>query len=83
MKEKIKIIVSKKSKNENSYRTPIKELDFIEGKPIKGQGFFIGSSSHESGGIFTSDIEMIEEIKDKGYILYTRFSIYKIEFLKE
>ena len=83
MKDKIKVVVSKKSKNENSYRTPIKELDFIENKPVEGQGFFIGSSIHESGGILTSNIEKIEDMGDLGFIIYTRFSIYKIEFLKE
>lgn len=74
-----KVKVYKKSKNQNSFRTPIDQLDGINSKPIVGQGFFISSSLHESGGIFTSDVEKVEE-SHLGYIIYTNNSIYKIEF---
>lgn len=76
-----KVKVSKKSKNENSFRTPLSDLDYIQSNPIIGIPFFIGSTTHESGGILTSDIEMVENLDDLGFIIYTANSVYKIEFI--
>lgn len=79
MRRKVKVY--KKSKNENSFRTPIESLDSINSMPIVGQGFLIGSSTHESGGIYTSDVELIESMGEEGFLLYTHYSIYKIVFI--
>ena len=76
-----KVKVSKKSKNENSFRTPLSDLDYIQNDPIVGLPFFIGSTTHESGGILTSDLEMVENLDDLGFIIYTLNSVYKIEFI--
>lgn len=78
-----KVRVIKKSKNENSFRTPLSDLDYINSKPEEGRGFHIISSTHESGGIFTSDVEKVEDMGDMGFIVYTRFSVYKIEYLED
>ena len=77
----IKVRVSKQSKNENTFRTPIEELDLIQQKPVKGLPFTIKSSTHDSGGIQTSIVTHVEEIEDKGFIIHTENSKYKIEYI--
>lgn len=74
--------VTKLSNNKNSYRTPLKDIDHIKGEPVVGESFFLLSSTHESGGIYTSHVKEVVE-KDYGFDLHTENSIYKVELQEE
>tara|TARA_Y100000034_G_scaffold136937_2_gene217359 strand:- start:1240 stop:1473 length:234 start_codon:yes stop_codon:yes gene_type:complete len=74
----VKVKVWKTSQNKNSFRTPLGELDYIKEEPKVGKSLFIGSSSHESGGIITSGVLKIETMP-QGYIVITENSVYHIE----
>lgn len=77
----MKVRVTKKTKNENTYRTPLNELDGMPHEPIVGHGLLLTSSTHESGGIFTSDVKDFEKY-DWGYVINTQTSTYKIEVMQ-
>lgn len=81
IKNTMKVRVIKKSQNENSYRTPLEQIDGMPNKPIVGSGLLLTSSVHESGGIFTSNVDSFEE-HDWGYLVKTKFSEYKIEVVQ-
>lgn len=75
-----KVKVWKTSNNQNSYRTPLDQLDELPQPPEEGTRLVIGSSTHDSGGIVTSVVKFIEK-QPKGYIVVTEFSTYHIEFI--
>ena len=78
----IKVRVSKKSNNENTFRTPLKDLDYIYHPPKIGLPLIILSSTHNSGGIRTSDLQKVEIIEN-GYLVTTRNSTYLLEVLDD
>ena len=77
----MKVSVVKSSKNKNSYRTPVEQLDGMPHDPVVGNRLLLTSSTHESGGIATSEVQEIEK-KDWGYIIKTEFSVYEIKEVK-
>jgi len=76
----MKVKVTKKSKNENTFRTDVDQLDGMPREPKVDYGLLLTSSTHESGGIFTSDVKEVEK-HDWGYLVKTKFSEYKIEVI--
>ena len=76
----MKVKVWKTSNNKNTYRTPLDQLDTLSDTPKEGERLFIGSSTHESGGIVTSVVQFVEK-QPNGYIVVTEFSTYHIEIL--
>ena len=78
----INVKVEKLSRNNNSYRTPVHELDLMPMEPIIGRHLTLGSSTHETNGISTSIVNKIENTDD-GWIVHTKFSTYKITRIEE
>lgn len=76
----MKVKVWKTSNNQNSYSTPLNELDRLPKPPVKGERLLIESSTHSSGGIVTSVVQFVEK-QPNGYIVATEFSTYHIEIL--
>lgn len=73
----MKVKVEKVTENDNSFRTPIKELDYMVNIPEKGSSLILQSTTHESGGIITSIVQEVE-FKEDYYIVKTLNSTYKI-----
>ena len=78
----MKVTVEKTSNNDNTFRTPLKDLDGMPQEPVVGKGLFLSSSTHESGGIFTSDV-MEVEMKGNVYHIKTKNSTYIVTPTKE
>ena len=78
MTKSTKVKVKKTSKNKNTYRTGVNELDGMIGEPVIGQRLTLTSSTHESGGIMTSIIEDVQE-DELGWNIKTEFSTYRID----
>jgi hypothetical protein len=79
----MKVKVTKLSKNDNSYRTPLYMLDGMPDGPKVGQRLLFTSSTHESGGIITSLVKNIEALDDNTLVIDTEFSVYQVELLEE
>lgn len=75
-----KIKVTKISKNDNTFRTPLDEVDGMPHEPVVGFGLLLTSSTFESGGIFTSNVTNVDK-HDWGYTVHTKNSEYKIEVI--
>lgn len=73
----MKVTVSKMTTNDNTYRTPLSDIDGMPYEPEEGKSLLLTSSTHESGGIFTSVVERVEKT-DEGYIVDTMNSVYVI-----
>lgn len=78
----MKVKVWKTSNNKTNYRTPLEDLDGLPEEPQEGKRLFISSSTHESGGIITSEVKFVEK-QPNGYIVVTENSTYHIEILPE
>lgn len=76
--EIIKVKIKKLSKNDNTYRTPVGELDGIVGEPKIGHRLVMTSSTHESGGVMTSVVEDVQQ-DETGWTIKTEFSTYRID----
>jgi len=76
----MKVKVEKISHNENTYRTPLMDLDQMRDSPQVGRRLLLESSVHESGGILTS--EVVDILKtENGFEVKTLFSTYIITVL--
>jgi hypothetical protein len=78
----MKVKVEKLSNNKTGYRTPVDDLDYLPQEPKVDYGLMIKSSTHESGGIYTSPLTSVV-VTDDGYIIETLNSKYKITKLKD
>lgn len=78
----LKVKVTKSSKNDNSFRTPLSHLDGMPLLPEKGKNLFLTSSTHESGGIVTSEVKDFT-VEDNVYKINTEFSTYIVEIVSE
>lgn len=77
----MKIKVWKTSANKTDYRTPLADLDGMPEAPVEGKRLLLTSSTNESGGILTSEVQFIEK-QPNGYIVVTENSHYHIEIIK-
>ena len=74
--------VTKVSKNDNTFRTPLEEIDGMPVEPMEGKRLFLLSSTFVSGGIVTSPVREVEVSEDgKKYAVRTENSVYHIEVL--
>lgn len=78
----MKVKVEKLSNNDNSFRTPLDQIDGMPKLPEAGERLLLTSSSFESGGISTSEVKSVEESED-GWVVKTEFSTYLIKEIKE
>lgn len=76
----MKVRVEKKSTNDSTFRTPMEELDVMPFKPEIGKSLLLASSTHESGGIITSVVQLVEQ-EGNIYTVYTKNSVYRITIL--
>ena len=77
----MKIKAWKASSNKGNYRTPLDEVDGMPEAPVEGKRLLLTSSTHDSGGILTSEVKFIET-QPNGYIIVTENSRYHIEVMK-
>lgn len=78
----MKVSVTKSSNNKVNYRTPLEEIDGMPEKPQIGRRLLLTSSTFESGGILTSEVQDVEE-SEEGFIVRTEFSTYVVTIVKE
>ena len=78
----MKISVEKQSNNQNTYRTPLAQIDSMQKFPTVGDCLVLQSSTFESGGIMTSKVLDVKPTDD-GFAVKTRNSTYLIKVLKE
>lgn len=76
----MKCKVFKISANDNTFRTPLEEIDTINFLPREGQRLHLGSSTHESGGIITSVVRAVKAVPG-GFEIETDNSLYLINLI--
>lgn len=76
----MKCKVYKISENDNTFRTPLEEIDTINFLPREGHRLHLGSSTHESGGIITSVVVSVKEVPE-GLEVETTNSLYLINLI--
>lgn len=76
----MKVSVTKSSNNQSTYRTPLEQIDEMPEKPKIGCRLKLISTTFESGGIITSEVQDVEETSD-GFIATTEFSVYVITII--
>lgn len=77
----MRVKVTKTTKNDNTYRTPLDQLDGMPFKPEVGKRLLLTSSTFESGGIVTSIVKHVEHLTQGTYMVDTENSSYHIEEL--
>jgi hypothetical protein len=78
----MKISIEKQSNNQNTYRTPLEQIDSMQKEPTVGECLVLESSTFESGGIMTSKVLDVKSTDD-GFEVKTLNSTYLIKVLKE
>lgn len=73
----MKVSVKKLSKNDNTFRTELIEVDGMPFPPEKGESLLLTSSTHESGGVITSLVKDFQK-RDNIYLVKTLNSEYEI-----
>lgn len=76
----MKVKVRSLFKPTKTFRTPIDQLDSMPTQPSIGRKLFLGSSTFESGGIFTSEVQDWNRIGNVIYV-QTCNTVYEITLL--
>lgn len=78
----MKVSVTKQSFNDNTYRTPLTDIDGMPNRPEIGKNLLLTSSTHESGGIITSIVNRVQEDFKEGILTVETYnSTYVIKVL--
>lgn len=78
----MKISVEKITNNNNTYRTPLSQIDHMKKAPKVGESMTLESSTFESGGIMTSIVTEVT-LTQEGFEVKTLNSSYLIKVIKE